>query len=168
MGCDVNQATKDGETPAFLAAQEGHTAALKHLVKAGCDVNQAAKDGRTPADIAAQNGLTAALAAAATLEKNNSKRKEKNKKNNSKKKEKRMMARAAIEGETVEEEVLLVSEELSPQLAPSSGPGDERPEADSNNLTLRVGGVGAVSDDSDWEVELCQCFRCLEVDNAAA
>ena len=130
-------------------------------------MNQAAKDGRTPADIAAQNGLTAALAAA-TLEMNDDReRKEKNRKKNMKKKEKKK-AIAAIEG-AVEEEVLLVSEELSPELAPSSGPGDERPEAaiSNNRTTLQtVGGVDAESDDSDdWEVERCRCIHCLELDS---
>ena len=152
-------------TPAHVAAQKGHTAALIHLVKAGCDVNQAAKNGWTPADIAAQNGLTAALAAAVLENKNNnnSKRNEKNRKKNTKKKEKKK-ARAASNKAAAEEDAFLVSEEL----APSSGPGSERSEADSNNRTLRDGGVDAESDDSDWEVDRCRCIHCLELDNALA
>jgi hypothetical protein len=36
-----------------------------------------------------------------------------------------------------------------------------------SKLYITVCGVDAESDDSDWEVELCQCVHCLEVDNAA-
>ena len=57
----MNQAAKDGHTPAYIAAREVNTAALELLVKAGCDVNQVASVGRTPAFIAAQEGQTAAL-----------------------------------------------------------------------------------------------------------
>jgi ankyrin repeat protein len=156
----VNLPNEDGETPAYIAAQKGHAVALKHLVKAGCDVNQAAKNGKTPADVAAQKGLTAALAAA-TLEKSNSKRSEKNRKHNMKKKKAR--AASIEQGAVEEEQPPLRSEEL----APSSGPGHERPEADDNNrAALRVvDGVDdyGPSDDSDEEVERCQCVHCLEL-----
>ena len=80
-----------------------------------------------------------------------------------KKEKKKQQAIAANEGANVEEE--------QEELAPSPGPGSERPEADSNNRTLQtVGGVDkAESDDSEnWEVERCRCIHCLELDNAAA
>jgi ankyrin repeat protein len=60
-GCDVNQAMSDGATPAYIAAYNGHTAALELLVKAGCDVNRAIEEERTPAFAAAQGGHTVVL-----------------------------------------------------------------------------------------------------------
>jgi len=55
-GADLNAATEDGFTPAFIAAQEGHAPCLQVLAERGADLNAAAKDGFTPAFIAAQNG----------------------------------------------------------------------------------------------------------------
>jgi ankyrin repeat protein len=34
---------KDGATPIYVAAQNGHTDAMKELIAAGCDINVAAK-----------------------------------------------------------------------------------------------------------------------------
>ena len=43
---DVN-ADERGWTPAYVAAQNGHTAVLNLLIEAGCDVNAAREDGAT-------------------------------------------------------------------------------------------------------------------------
>ncbi|KAH8098261.1 hypothetical protein JL720_1196 [Aureococcus anophagefferens] len=50
---DVN-ADERGWTPAYVAAQNGHTAVLKALIGAGCDVNASREDGAAPALIAAE------------------------------------------------------------------------------------------------------------------
>ena len=52
---DVN-ADERGWTPAYVAAQNGHTAVLKALIGAGCDVNASREDGAAPALIAAEKG----------------------------------------------------------------------------------------------------------------
>ena len=49
------------ETPALLATQKGHVAALKLLIKAGCDVNVEDSQGWTPAHAAAREGHVAVL-----------------------------------------------------------------------------------------------------------
>jgi ankyrin repeat protein len=51
-GADVNQATSDGATPLFLAAQNGHESCVALLIQAGADVRKARKDGHTPMNIA--------------------------------------------------------------------------------------------------------------------
>ena len=51
-GADVNQATSDGTTPLFLAAQNGHESCVALLIQAGADVRKARKDGHTPMQIA--------------------------------------------------------------------------------------------------------------------
>jgi ankyrin repeat protein len=56
-GADVNQATQDGTTPLFMAAQKGHLEVVRALVtELGADVNQATQDGATPLLIAAGKG----------------------------------------------------------------------------------------------------------------
>ena len=42
-GCDLGQAKNDGDTPAFMAAQNGHEGCLRVLKEAGCDLGQADK-----------------------------------------------------------------------------------------------------------------------------
>jgi len=61
MGADLNQANKSGATPAFMAAQYGHTEALEVLRDAGADLNQTNKSGSTPAFMAAQTDHMEAL-----------------------------------------------------------------------------------------------------------
>ena len=56
-GIDVNQPTKNGQTPLWIAAWEGHKEIVSMLVEAkGVDVNQADKDGQTPLFRAAYEG----------------------------------------------------------------------------------------------------------------
>jgi hypothetical protein len=57
LAADVNQATHDGATPLYIAAQMGHLAVVQHMVNnLAADVNQATLDGTTPLYIAAQRG----------------------------------------------------------------------------------------------------------------
>jgi ankyrin repeat protein len=50
---DVNKPNARGETPAFIAAQHGHDAALKMLIDAGCDLTLGRKnDHWTPEYVA--------------------------------------------------------------------------------------------------------------------
>ena len=54
-GVDVNKGREDGDTPLFIAAQEGHASVVELLLKAdGVDVNKGREDGTTPLYIAAQ------------------------------------------------------------------------------------------------------------------
>jgi len=62
-GARANSTSVDGVSPVFVAAQNGHTAALEALVAAGGNVDQANVDGVSPVFVAAQNGHTAALEA---------------------------------------------------------------------------------------------------------
>jgi hypothetical protein len=57
-GAAVNQATQDGATPLFIAAQIGHAAVVQLLVKecGGAAVNQATQNGGTPLHAAAHQG----------------------------------------------------------------------------------------------------------------
>ena len=48
---DMDKATTSGETPAFVAVQEGHAEALQVLVKAGADLDEATTSRATPAFI---------------------------------------------------------------------------------------------------------------------
>jgi serine/threonine-protein phosphatase 6 regulatory ankyrin repeat subunit B len=60
---DIDKATTDnGRTPAFMAAQQGHTDSLQVLVHAKADIDKAKTgSGETPAFRAAQNGHTDSL-----------------------------------------------------------------------------------------------------------
>eukprot|EP00435_Cladocopium_sp_Y103_P071055 s145_g36.t1 len=51
-----DQATEDGLTVLFMAAQAGHLAVVLHLLEVGADKDQAANDGATPMLVAAENG----------------------------------------------------------------------------------------------------------------
>ena len=61
MGADVDTPMKDGETPVFIAAQNGHTDAIQVLKGFGADVNTPMEDGRTPVHAAAHNGHADAI-----------------------------------------------------------------------------------------------------------
>ena len=58
LGADVNRAAKDGRTPVYMAADNGHTAAIEALGKLGADVNRADDMGWTPLARALENGHT--------------------------------------------------------------------------------------------------------------
>mmetsp|Transcript_8851 Transcript_8851/g.33097 ORF Transcript_8851/g.33097 Transcript_8851/m.33097 type:complete len:192 (+) Transcript_8851:31-606(+) len=49
--CPVDEATDEGATPLYLAAQNGHGAVVRALVQAGADVNKARDNGRTPLSV---------------------------------------------------------------------------------------------------------------------
>ena len=54
---NVNQAMMEtGDTPLYIAAQQGHLDAVRALVDAGASVDQAVDDGATPLCIAAEDG----------------------------------------------------------------------------------------------------------------
>jgi ankyrin repeat protein len=52
----LNTADKDGDTPLYIASQNGHLEVQRDLLKHGADVKTADKDGDTPLYIAIQNG----------------------------------------------------------------------------------------------------------------
>ena len=58
---------EDGATPAFIAAQQGHVAAIRVLHEFGADLNKSKADGATPVLIAAQRGHVDALRVLADL-----------------------------------------------------------------------------------------------------
>ena len=58
-GADINQASQDGKTLLYWAAQEGHTEIVAQLLAAGAEVNKPDQDEITPLWIAAQNGRIA-------------------------------------------------------------------------------------------------------------
>ena len=41
LGADLDKSTRDGASPAFIAAQEGHAAALEALGALGADLDRA-------------------------------------------------------------------------------------------------------------------------------
>lgn len=47
LNCNVNAATLDGRSPLYVAAQEGHDAAVVQLLKAKADIAQATHGGKT-------------------------------------------------------------------------------------------------------------------------
>ena len=52
---DVNaKRTDDGATPLYVAAQNGHTEAVKLLLDHNADVNVKSRDGKLPIDAARQ------------------------------------------------------------------------------------------------------------------
>jgi len=53
----------NGETPLFIASQNGHTEIVKALLTRGAAINQARTDGATPLLIASYNGHTATVQA---------------------------------------------------------------------------------------------------------
>jgi hypothetical protein len=56
-GADINKARDDGFTPLFIAAENGHSEVVKHLLaKEGIEVNKAANNGFTPLHVAARKG----------------------------------------------------------------------------------------------------------------
>lgn len=55
-GANIRATGKDGSTPLYICAQEGHTAIVKYLIKASADVNAKWNSGYTPLYIAAQKG----------------------------------------------------------------------------------------------------------------
>lgn len=61
MKADLNQASKDGATPALMPAATGHIQSLKLLVKIEADLNQPDKKGYTAAMIPAGEGQTESL-----------------------------------------------------------------------------------------------------------
>ena len=54
--CPVDEATDEGATPLYLAAQNGHGAVVRAPIQAGADVDKASNDGLTLLYIAAYDG----------------------------------------------------------------------------------------------------------------
>nr|WP_329601414.1 ankyrin repeat domain-containing protein [Legionella pneumophila] len=61
-GVNFNKTNESGTTPADLAAQNGHVAAIIELAKYGVDFNKTNERGDTPAHLAARNGHVAVIA----------------------------------------------------------------------------------------------------------
>ena len=61
LGADVNQSDTDGETPVYVAAQNGHEAVVQQLVAADAALNQSNNNGATPLFMAAQKGHEAVV-----------------------------------------------------------------------------------------------------------
>ena len=65
-GASVDQAMKDGATPLFIAAQQGHLEVVRVLMGGGANVDQAMKDGgsplvHTPEEVAAGEKMFAGI-----------------------------------------------------------------------------------------------------------
>ena len=58
VGADVNTANNNGATAVFVAAQNGHSKAVKLLNKLGADMTVSSSKYGTPADLAKRNGNT--------------------------------------------------------------------------------------------------------------
>ena len=61
-GTDVNQKNRCGQTPLWVAAENGHEAVVERLLAAGAAVNHASSNGCTPLGVAAQQGHEAVVA----------------------------------------------------------------------------------------------------------
>ena len=55
-GGDANQVTNGGCAPVYGASEEGHTSALKLLLKSGADVHKPSGQGMLPVWVAAAEG----------------------------------------------------------------------------------------------------------------
>jgi ankyrin repeat protein len=53
---DVNKAIKDGDTPLYIASQNGHLKVVNCLIEANADVHQATGNDWTPLHVASQKG----------------------------------------------------------------------------------------------------------------
>ena len=58
-GTDVNKAEDGGVTPLYMAAEQGHEAAVRALVELDADINKAIDVGATPLYVAALQGYLA-------------------------------------------------------------------------------------------------------------
>jgi ankyrin repeat protein len=58
-GADVNKAEDGGVTPLYMAAEQGHEAAVRALVELDADINKAIDVGATPLYVAALQGYLA-------------------------------------------------------------------------------------------------------------
>ena len=62
-GCPWDEATDDGVTPLFLAAQEGHEAVMRALMKSGAEINNIKDTSETPLYFASEKGHEAVVRA---------------------------------------------------------------------------------------------------------
>jgi ankyrin repeat protein len=46
--CNVHIQNKDGRTPLYIAAQEGHASVTKQLIEAPCNINLQQQEGAKP------------------------------------------------------------------------------------------------------------------------
>jgi ankyrin repeat protein len=57
----VNEKNDEGETPLFIAAEEGNSAVAELLISRGADVNSKNNEGETPLFVAAEEGNRAVV-----------------------------------------------------------------------------------------------------------